>query len=118
MSNPRPLNVAFDIDDTIYKINIDKKRQEPDYEIIAVLKWFARNGDHVYLWSAAGPDYCKIMAEKFGIDCYVKDYIPKPELHAQNRDIDISFDDCEIGLAKVNCLVYRKHNEDGLYKKL
>lgn len=109
----RPLRVAYDIDDTIYKINNEKRRQEPDYELIAVLKWFANNGDEVYLWSAAGPDYCRIIAEKLGIDVYVKDYIPKPELHGYNPDIDITFDDCEIGLGNTNVLVRRHHGHRG-----
>lgn len=115
-NNPRPLNVAFDLDDTLWKVNYKMKRQEPDYKLINVLLWFVENGDNVFIWSAGGMDYCKIITAKLGIDEYVK-IISKPDLGKSDQKIDLSFDDSEIGLARTNCLVYRKHNEAENYEK-
>ncbi len=114
--NPRPINVAFDIDDTIWKINVKMKRQEPDYKLINVLLWFVENGDNVFIWSAGGMDYCKMITNKLGLDEYVK-VLPKPDLGKKDRRIDLCFDDSEVRLATTSCLVYRKHNEDENYER-
>ncbi len=107
--NPRPINVAFDVDDTIWKINEKMKRQEPDYKLINVLLWFVENGDNVYVWSAGGVDYVKMILNKLGLDEYAK-AIPKPDLGKNNRNIDLCFDDSEVNLATSNVLVFRNHN--------
>jgi hypothetical protein len=115
--NPKPINVAFDVDDTIYKVDVKLKRQVPDYDMIAVMRWFYNNGDNIYVWSAGGIDYAKTICEKLGITGIVTDCIAKPELGGHKREIDLTFDDCEIGLGRTNVLVYRKHNEKN-YEKL
>lgn len=115
--NPRPINVSFDIDDTIWKVNEKMRRQEPDYKLINVLLWFVENGDNVFVWSAGGMDYARIITAKLGLDEYVK-VIPKPDLGSQNRKIDLCFDDSEVGLANATVLVYRKHNEEENYERL
>ena len=117
MNKPNPINVAFDIDDCLWKVNEKMKRQEPDYKLINVLLWFVENGDNVFLWSAGGTDYCDIIAAKLGIDEYVK-VIPKPDLGKEDIKIDLSFDDSEIGLARTNVLVYRERNEGENYERL
>lgn len=110
------LNIAFDIDDTIWKIRMrtkDGRRvgdQVPDYDLINVLRWFYNNGDNIYVWSAGGTDYAYTICEKLGIDEMVK-ILPKPPLDGNNPKIDLTFDDSEIGLGKVNCLVNRKSYE-------
>lgn len=114
--NPRPLNVAFDIDDSLWKINEKMRRQEPDYKLINVLLWFVENGDNVFIWSAGGMDYCKTIAAKLGLDEYVK-IIPKPDLGKEDRRIDLCFDDSEVELAKTSVLVHRKHNEAENYDR-
>jgi len=115
--NPRPINVAFDLDDTLWKVNEKMRRQEPDYKLINVLLWFVENGDNVFIWSAGGVDYAKTIAAKLGLDEYVK-VIPKPDLGGKNAKIDICFDDCEVGLADATVLVYRDHNEKENYERL
>lgn len=116
-NNPKPINVAFDIDDTIWKVNTKMKRQEPDYKLINVLLWFVENGDNVFIWSAGGMDYCKMITNKLGLDEYVK-IIPKPDIGKEDRRIDICFDDSEVGLAASTVLVYREHNEKENYERL
>lgn len=116
-NNPRPISVAFDIDDTIWKINSKMRRQEPDYKLINVLLWFVENGDNVFIWSAGGVDYARTITAKLGLDEYVK-VIPKPNIGSQDRTIDLCFDDSEVGLALATVLVYRAHNEEENYERL
>ncbi len=104
-----PLNVAFDVDDVLWKIREDRKGQCPDYDMISVLKWFVNNGDNVYVWSAGGVDYVKQIVWKLGLDHLVT-VIPKGKLnerHPDNPLMDLSFDDCEVNLARVDVNVRR-----------
>lgn len=113
-----PLNVAFDIDDTLWKIREDKKGQCPDYDLINVLKWFVNNGDNVYVWSAGGVDYAKQIVWKLGLDHLVT-VIPKGKLnerHPDNPPMDLSFDDCEVNLARVDVNVKRPDYKSELKK--
>jgi hypothetical protein len=82
------ITVAFDIDDTLYKV-IDegpipeyefkpgkmatlpdaphKFHQALDYEMINLLRWYQKNGDRVIVWSAGGVDYARSFINKFGL---------------------------------------------------
>lgn len=97
------IKVAFDIDDTLWKIRVDQRDQVPDYDIIQVLRWFAKNGDEIYFWSAGGMDYCQTIINKLGLDelgTVVEKGSFKP---------DIAFDDCEAYLGQVTVRVQRDH---------
>lgn len=96
------LKVAFDIDDTLWKIRKDHRDQVPDYGLIAVLLWFVNNGDKVFVWSAGGVEYAKSVVRRLGLDDVVE-VIPK----GKREGIDIAFDDAETGLAKVDIGVKR-----------
>lgn len=99
--------IAFDVDDTIYKIDRKNKIQIPDYGIINVLMWFVNNGDRVHVWSAGGMDYAQTIVNKLGLTDYVI-VIEKSKKSSEEHGVDMCFDD-EIGvdLAKVNCKVKR-----------
>ncbi len=101
--------IVFDIDDTIAKIikQEDNYTQVPDYDLIQVMRWFINNGDEVYAWSAGGVDYTESWLRKLGLFDSVK-AIPKLGWDTDKSDIDIAFDDCEVGLAKVNIIVKRE----------
>ncbi len=121
------MRVAFDIDDTLWKIrrraplcdetcpkpyctvHNPKFDQVPDYDLIQVLRWFATNGDEVFVWSAGGVDYAQQIVTKLGLDELVT-VIPKSEPQEGNTFIDIAFDDCETRLAKVDVQVRREAN--------
>jgi hypothetical protein len=99
------MNIAFDVDDTIYQVyktGPNSYRQVPDYDLILLLRWFAWNGDKVFVWSAGGVDYAQQVVDKLGLTRLVR-VIPKEK----NPDIDIAFDDAETGLAKVDIRVKR-----------
>lgn len=108
------MKIAFDVDDTIWKIRIrevDGKKigdQVPDYDIIQVLRWFVQNGDDVFVWSGGGVDYAQHIVDKLGLTELVK-VLPKVRLYDDSNpyEIDIAFDDSETKLAKVDVLVKR-----------
>lgn len=98
------MKIAFDVDDTLYKIVTinGTASQVPDYDLIAVLRWFAYNHDEVFVWSAGGIDYAQSIVDKLGLTRMVK-VIAKEK----REDIDVAFDDAETGLAKVDIRVKR-----------
>jgi len=109
----KKLKVAFDIDDTIWKIvetsSDGKTRQVPDYDLIQVLRWFYNNGDEVFVWSAGGLDYAQTIVDKLGLTDMVK-VIPKNNYDGK-IEIDIAFDDFDTKLAKVDIRVNRSEKK-------
>lgn len=102
----KKLNIAFDMDDTILVPSVAKGfgNDTPNYETIAVLKFFQTQGHEIFLWSGSGMDWAKTWGEKFGLQPF--NVIPKEK----NLAIDICFDDCDVDLAKVNVKVKRVNN--------
>lgn len=100
------MKIAFDVDDTLIipSVATGQSRDVPNYEVIAILKWFQSQGHAIIVWSGSGTDWAKTWCEKLGIepdDVRVKQ---------KSEDIDIAFDDCDVDLAKVNVKVKRLHN--------
>lgn len=134
-----PLNIAFDVDDTLWKIrrskpncgenctpsvgkdycleHMDRKdfMQVPDYDLIQVLRWFYQNGDNIFIWSAGGKSYAEDIAKKLGL----YDMVTVVEKKHDARDyglpappkMDIAFDDSETNLAKVDIKISRPYND-------
>ncbi len=107
------MRVAFDIDDTLWEVIRNKESkmygmQVPDHDLIQVLRWFYKNGDDVFVWSAGGLDYAQQIVEKIGLADMVT-VIRKVALHdpSNPHKIDIAFDDEETKLAKVDVIVKR-----------
>ena len=98
--------IAFDVDDTLIipKIVFDTNQDVPNYETIAIYKWFQNQGHRMIVWSGGGVDYAKMWAIKLGLN---PDEIRMKEKYS---DIDIAFDDCLVDLAKVNIQVKRLKN--------
>lgn len=109
--NTKPKIICFDVDDTLWRVRHEQKDQVPDYDLIAVLRWFFMNGDTVHVWSAGGVDYAKQICKKLGIDEYVDEVIPKGDFFGKP---DISFDDEEVSLGRMNIHVQR---EDHTYEE-
>ena len=118
------LKIAFDIDDTLIvpSVATGLDRDTPNYETIALLKWFQRQGHDIFLWSGSGVDWAKTWGEKLGllpfevrekkaeIVCKSKGLCVGRECVGHDYDIDIAFDDCDVDLAKVNVKVKRLNN--------
>jgi hypothetical protein len=100
------MKIAFDVDDTLLVPSVASGlgRDTPNYENIALYRWFQAQGHHMIIWSGSGVDWATTWAEKFGLTA---DEFP---LKQKRDDVDICFDDCEVDLAKVNVRVKRINN--------
>lgn len=100
------MKIAFDVDDTLIvpSIALGYEVDTPNYEVIALFKWFQNQGHHMIIWSGGGVDYAKHWASKLGLKA---DEYPMKE---KRDDIDLAFDDCDVILAKVNIKVKRINN--------
>jgi hypothetical protein len=110
----KKLTIAFDVDDTLIvpAVALDDEPHPyigmygaiPNYETVALYKWFQSQGNHMIVWSGGGVEYAKTWAEKLGL---------RPDevrVKAKGDDVDIAFDDCDVDLAKVNVKVSRTNN--------
>ena len=99
------MTIAFDVDDTLIipAIATGMQIDTPNYENIAIFKWFQAQGNTMIIWSGGGIEYAKMWANKLGLEAEIRLKTKKP-------DIDIAFDDCDIDLAKVNVKVKRLNN--------
>lgn len=104
MEKPR-LRVAFDVDDTLLIPSVagDFGRDAPNYETIAVYKWFQAQGAYMIIWSGSGVDWAKTWSEKLGLNA---DEFPMKG----SVLVDLCFDDCNVDLGTVNVKVKRLNN--------
>ena len=98
--------ICFDVDDTLIvpSVATGLDMDTPNYETIAVYKWFQKQGAYMIVWSGGGMDWARTWADKLGL---------KPDeirVKEKSEDIDICFDDCIVDLAKVNIRVQRFKN--------
>lgn len=99
------MKIAWDIDDTlIIPSVVTGTRDTPNYETIALYKWFQSQGYYMILWSGSGVDWAQSWNEKLGLRA---DEVRKKQ---KSEDVDICFDDCDVDLAKVNVRVGRFDN--------
>lgn len=103
------MKVAFDIDDTILVPSVAMGNgisgdNVPNYDVIAIYKWFQAQGCHMILWSGSGIDWAKRWGEKFGLEPF------EVRVKEKSEDVDLCFDDCVVDLAKVNMRVKRINN--------
>lgn len=100
------MRIAWDIDDTLIVPSVvTGDRDTPNYDTIAIYKWFQSQGHTMILWSGSGLDWARTWGEKLGLapfEVIVKD---------KKGGIDIAFDDCDVDLATVNVKVKRYNNE-------
>jgi phosphoserine phosphatase len=99
--------IAFDVDDTLLipSVATGLSVDTPNYETIAIYKWFQSQGHYMVVWSGSGVGYAEKWAEKLGLApnaVYVKQ---------KTEAVDIAFDDCDVDLAKVNVKVKRINNK-------
>lgn len=102
------MKIAFDVDDTLIipAVATGLPIDTPNYETIAIYKWFQAQGHQMIIWSGGGVDYANMWAEKLGLHPYATAIKSKEIV----KDVDIAFDDCDVDLAKVNIKVKRYNN--------
>ncbi len=98
--------IAWDVDDTLIipSVATGLPTDTPNYENIAVFRWFQDQGHHMVIWSGSGMDYAKRWADKLGLQA---------EIWAKGASaaVDIAFDDMgSVNLGKVNVKVRRLNN--------
>jgi len=100
------MKIAWDIDDTLIipAVATGLDRDTPNYETIAIYKWFQSQGHEMILWSGSGIDWAKTWGEKLGLTPFE---VRKKEWSA---DVNIAFDDCDVNLARENVKVKRLNN--------
>lgn len=100
--------IAFDVDDTLIvpAIATGLDVDTPNYEVIAIYRWFQNQGNHMIIWSGGGADYAKMWAMKLGLTA---DEFMAKDTRLKDR-IDLAFDDSDINLARVNVKVKRVNN--------
>jgi len=109
--------IAFDVDDTLIVpcIATGFDRDVPNYNTIAIYRWFQEQGNTMWVWSGGGADYAKMWGEKLGLDAnayYGKDASGRNIIgESAPRKPDICFDDCIVELATVNVRVKRINNQ-------
>lgn len=100
------MKIAFDIDDTLIvpSVATGLDRDTPNYDTIALYKWFQAQGHYMILWSGSGVDWAKTWGEKLAL------FPDEIRVKQKSDDVDIAFDDCDVELAKVNVKVKRVNN--------
>lgn len=100
------MKIAFDIDDTILVPSVvaGYGMDTPNYETIAIYRWFQSQGNEMILWSGSGMDWAETWGNKFGLQPFTV------RVKEKSDDVDIAFDDCDVELAKVNVKVKRINN--------
>lgn len=97
------MRIAFDVDDTlIIPSVVTRNRDVPNYETIAVFKWFEAQGNEMIIWSGSGLDWASTWAEKLGLNARI--------IRKGSEPVDIAFDDCDVILGTVNVKVKRVKN--------
>ena len=104
--------IAFDIDDTIISpcVATGFATDTPNYDVIAVYRFFQAQGHTMICWSGGGIDYARMWAEKLGLQ---PDQVMRKEKVMDMNDkpyVDIAFDDCIVDLATTNIKVKRLNN--------
>lgn len=121
------LVVAFDVDDTLVipavalrgasdLVEAVPDRDVPNYETIAVYRWFQAQGHVMVVWSGGGEDYARMWGEKLGLNADVyrdkHDRTPFTFVYEpyEKSAPDLAFDDSDLTLATVNVKVRRVNN--------
>jgi len=98
------LKIAFDVDDTLIIPSVAGYAKDvPNYDTIALYRWFQAQGHYMIIWSGSGVDWAKTWAEKLGLKA---DEFPRKG----SIPVDIAFDDCDVKLGLVNVKVKRINN--------
>lgn len=104
--------IAFDVDDTLIIPSVATwlPADTPNYENIAIYRWFQSQWHTMVIWSGWWIEYARMWADKLWLK---PDMILEKKLKFNmfwTNEIDLCFDDCDVDLAKVNIKVKRLNN--------
>jgi hypothetical protein len=109
--------IAWDVDDTLIlpSVATGLPIDTPNYDLIAVYRWFQAQGHTMCCWSGGGVDYARMWAEKLGLKPD-KILVKEKTLDMNGKPyVDLCFDDCNVDLAAINIQV--KRFENGVSRK-
>ncbi len=105
--------IAFDVDDTLIVPVVATDNpgglDTPNYEVIAIYRFFQSQGHRMIVWSGGGIDYARMWSNKLGLNPDM--IIEKSKESAKAHGVDICFDDCIVDLADKNIRVKRINNK-------
>ena len=98
--------ISWDVDDTLIipSVATGYATDTPNYENIAIYKWFQNQGNRMIIWSGGGIDYARMWGEKLGLQPF------QTQIKQKSPEVDLCFDDCIVDLATVNVRVSRINN--------
>lgn len=91
--------IAFDVDGTLFD-----EQSKPRNDVIAFLEVLHQAGHSIIVWSGGGQDYAEQRARDAGVREMVH-IMAKSDAKRLDREVDVSFDDQEVTLAKTNIKV-------------
>lgn len=107
----KQLVVAWDVDDTlIIPSVVTGARDVPNYDTIAIFRWYEAQGAKMVIWSGSGIDWATTWAEKLGLKAEIWRKQKYTDIGTDIPTVDIAFDDCDVDLGKVNVKVKRLDN--------
>jgi hypothetical protein len=108
--------IAFDVDDTLIVPSVATgfDRDTPNYDVIMLYRWFQSQGHTMVIWSGGGKDYAEGWAGRLGLTAdYIFDkhwpYIEDGSVQKLMTP-DLTFDDSDLTLGKLNVKVKRVNN--------
>lgn len=78
--------IFVDVDDTL--VRSFGSKQVPMGHVIESVKRLAASGAQIFLWSSGGAEYCKRIAEEFGLADCVSGYLPKPDAYLDDQKVE------------------------------
>lgn len=101
------MKIAFDIDDTLYKIVgiAPRLHQIPDYDVIQILLLLRKFGAKIIVWSGGGIEYAQTIVDKLGLTEFVT------VMEKGATKVDLTFDDQQVKLGTVNFWINREEDK-------
>lgn len=92
------MKIAFDCDGTLRDYD-----DKPKEVIVNMLKLLSEAGHHIIVWSGGGKDYAQSVCRA----CGIVDYVTECRSKVERGDVDVAFDDENVGLALTNIQVVK-----------
>jgi hypothetical protein len=73
----------FDIDGTLVTDD-----NQPNLQVLALLKFLHEQGVRIFLWSAGGDENCRRVARRYGLDSMIEACLPKPVISVDDMGYD------------------------------
>jgi len=84
--------IFCDIDQTLIAWNLAGTKHQPNQQVLEALRFMHQSGQvEIVLWSGAGSQHCKEIAEELGITDIVSAYLTNPAFCIDDKEIKADF---------------------------